>query len=445
MNYEFKTNEMRKNEKNKELELTFDIRNFLNSDIQPRYNNFRNYYETYDFPMTFFEVIVTSFSIGFSNFGTLSDKHEIIFKYYVLKRKLISETTYFNIYSLSSMIPAATIVQLIGSIIIIKTKNYFYSFFGTLFFILPGIIFCSFLGFLLEIYLKDFLNYSEKVSYIEIGFEQCALGLILDYLIEQSLKISNSTFQIGLIVISTIIMLISNNFFTIIIALLIFGFLSMRNRESEFLLEKANSDIINSINEINSFYYYFNILLYFGIGIFLYVFYKNYLYFKLYIIGSSVFVDYSVINYFQSLFFKEKNFKNDNLLLSFGIMSLCQGQSFNMINIIMIKEGIFVLLKTIGFIYLPSFFFGFLGINSINYLNENPDIQFFLKGIKTSSIGFVVALIPNLFWECCIKNEKYNFIFGILIILNGLFWFRKQKFWIGYISCILCSFIISFF
>ncbi len=357
MNYEFKTNEMRKNEKNKELELTFDIRNFLNSDIQPRYNNFRNYYETYDFPMTFFEVIVTSFSIGFSNFGTLSDKHEIIFKYYVLKRKLISETTYFNIYSLSSMIPAATIVQLIGSIIIIKTKNYFYSFFGTLFFILPGIIFCSFLGFLLEIYLKDFLDYSEKVSYIEIGFEQCALGLILDYLVEQSLKISNSTFQIGLIVISTIIMLISNNFFTITIALLIFGFLSMRNRESEFLLEKANSDIISSINEINSFYYYLNILLYFGIGIFLYVFYKNYLYFKLYIIGSSVFVDYSVINYFQSLFFKEKNFKNDNLLLSFGIMSLCQGQSFNMINIIMIKEGIFVLLKTIGFIYLPSFFF----------------------------------------------------------------------------------------
>ena len=60
--------------------------------------------------------------------------------------------------------------------------------------------------------------------------------------------------------------------------------------------------------------------------------------------------------YFQSLFFKEKNFKSDNLLFSFGIMSLCQGQSFNMINIIMIKEGIFDLLKTIGFIYLPSFF-----------------------------------------------------------------------------------------
>ena len=176
MNYEFKTNEMRKNEKNNELELTFNIRNILNSDIQPRYNNFRNYYETYDFPMTFFEVIVTCFSIGFSNFGTLSDKNEIIFKYYVLKRKLISETTYFNIYSLSSLIPAATMVQLIGSIILIKTKSYFYSFFGILFFILPGIIFCSFFGFLLEIYLKDFLNYSEKVSYIEIGFEQCALG-----------------------------------------------------------------------------------------------------------------------------------------------------------------------------------------------------------------------------------------------------------------------------
>lgn len=445
MKYEFKTNELRRKERNKEFELEYNFKNILSSDLQPRYNNFTNYYQSYDYPMTFFEVIITSFSIGLKNFGTLSDKHEQIFKYYVLQRKLITERTYFNIYSLSSIIPAATMVQLIGQIIIIKTKNYFYSFFSILFFILPGIIFCSFLGFLLEIYLKDFLNYSEKVNYIEIGFEQCALSLILDYLIEQSSKISNSNFQIGLVVISSIVILISNNFLTIIIALLIFGFLSMRNRESEFLLEKANSDIINSIQEINSFWFYLNILLYFGIGIFLYSFYKNYLYFKLYIIGSSVFVDYSVINYFQSLFFKEKNFKSDNLLFSFGIMSLCQGQSFNMINIIMIKEGIFDLLKTIGFIYLPSFFFGFYGINAINYFNDNPDIQFFLKGVKTSSIGLVVALVPNLFWECCIKNEKYNFIFGILIILNGLIWFRKQKFWMGYLTCILCSFIISFF
>ena len=111
MKYEFKTNELRRKERNKEFELEYNFKNILSSDLQPRYNNFTNYYQSYDYPMTFFEVIITSFSIGLKNFGTLPDKHEQIFKYYVLQRKLITERTYFNIYSLSSIIPYATIVQ----------------------------------------------------------------------------------------------------------------------------------------------------------------------------------------------------------------------------------------------------------------------------------------------------------------------------------------------
>ena len=76
-------------------------------------------------------------------------------------------------------------------------------------------------------------------------------------------------------------------------------------------------------------------------------------------------------------------------------------------------------------------------------INSNKELQLFLKGMRTTSLGFIFSIVPSL-WNCtCLENKYYHWIFGTLIVLHGWYWFYKRKFLIGSLITIFSSIIIA--
>ena len=416
------------------------------------------YYPSVDAPLSLFQLIKANLFLGLTNFGTVKAKELRLFRYFVEDNKYITENTYNNLYQLCELIPGATLIQMILSINLIKTKSFFLSLIGLLFFTLPGIITVSLISYAFYYYNDYFIIvidspwYYKAVIYLQISLSQAGIALLLNFSFEQMKSVFQSNFQMGLIIINTVVLFLTNSFLTLVILLFISGYLCMKNKESEFLIEKVSSDIVKTITH-DSYWSFLGLpclVLYFTILIILlilayYVFDNCLVYVKLYVLGSSVFIDYTSLNFLCVLF----NFTPETLLSSFGLMSIFQGHIFNIIGALFIiqRSSLYITSMEIISCYLPSLLILGFFIQIFPLLNECPDIQFMMKGMKTASIGFIISFLPKIWYYSCKSNIYYHWILSSLIILIGSYCFYKQKMIIGFIVIIglsmICSFICS--
>ena len=424
-----------------------DNRKFLQFEVEENYQKpilAMIYYPSVDSPLSLFQIIKANLILGIFNFGTVSEKEKKIYQYFVEDNKFISESTYKNLYQLCELIPGATLIQILISINLIKTKSFFYALIAILFFALPGIILVTLVSFAFNFYNEIFI-----VDYIKVALAHAGIALLLNFSFEQMKKVFQSNFQMGLIIINTVVLCITNNLLTLVILLLVCGFLCMKNKESEYLIEKVSSDIIKVITHDSycSFLGLPCLVLYITIFILFFILafyvYDNFLNFlKLYFIGSIIFIDYAGLNFLCVLF----DFTAENILSSFGVMSFFQGHFFNIIVSLFItqKKNFFQILVSVISCYFPSVLLLGFFIQIFPLLNDIPNVQFMLKGMKTSSIGFILALLPKLWYLSCVKNSIYHWIIATFIILIGSFCFFKQKMLLGFTVIIALSMIFSF-
>ena len=120
-----------------------DNRKFLQFEIEDNYQKpilAMIYYPSIASPLSLFQIIKANVLLGIFNFGTVKEKERKIYRYFVEDNKFISDSTLNNIFQLCELIPGATLMQILISINLIKTKSFFYALIGILFFALPGLI-----------------------------------------------------------------------------------------------------------------------------------------------------------------------------------------------------------------------------------------------------------------------------------------------------------------
>ena len=419
--------------------------NFLNDNLFPIELVRQGYSPSIDAPMTLEEVVKSSLYLGFSNFGVMQVKEKKTFLFFVVQRKLMDEYTFIKLFSLCELIPGATLIQNLLCVYYIKTKSFWIALLGIGLFLLPG-IFCLTLTYLI---LYKFINKfyeNEFFAILETGIAQSGLALLLNFLTFQFIKLLNSNFQSGIVIITVITLLIKDNLIIMLSLYCIMGLISMKKIEYQSIKNYLDDTIIEAIRHTSSKYYsYIAIIIYIIcfiiICFFTYVLRldKEILILKFYTAGSLIFMDYSTINFLDSYL----NFGLDKIIISFGFICLFQGHVFNLLIVLMIDRGLLKMLAYLMVLYFPSIIFGYVALKMANKIDKNKELQLFLKGMRTTSLGFIFSIVPSLWKSTCHDNKYYHWTFGTIIVLNGWYWFYKRKFLLGSIVTIACSVLIA--
>ena len=418
--------------------------NFLNDNLFPIELVGQNYSASIKEPMTIKDVIKSALYLGFTNFGVMQVKEKKTFLYFVVQKKLIDENTFIKLFSICELIPGATLIQILLCVYYIKTKSFWWALLGIILFLLPG-IFCLTVTFLLiSKFIKIYYEYKFFLI-IETGVAQSGLAFILNFLTFQFIKLLDSNFQSGIVIITVGTLLVKDNLLIMLLLYCIMGYLSMKKSEHQNIVYYLDDTINIAIRYTSSNYRYFSILIY--LLCFLFICFLSYvlwvdpdnLIFKFYTMGSLIFMDYSTINFLDSYL----NFKLDKVIISFGFICLFQGHVFNLLVILMMDRGLIKMLLYLIVLYFPSIIFGYVGLKGMHKINSNKELQLFLRGMRTTSLGFIFSIVPSL-WNCtCLENKYYHWVFGTLIVLHGWYWFYKRKFLIGSLITILSSIIIA--
>ena len=398
--------------------------NFLNDNLFPIELVRQGYSTSIDAPMTLEDVAKSSLYLGFFNFGVMQVKEKKTFLYFVVQRKLMDDNTFIKLFSLCELIPGATLIQNLLCVYYIKTKSFWIALLGIALFLLPG-IFCLTVAYLV---IYKFINkfYEYKFFLIlETGVAQSGLALLLNFLTFQFIKLLNSNFQSGIVIITVITLLIKDNLIIMLLLYCIMGFISMKKIEHQSIKEYLDIYIICFI--IICFFTYVLRLD------------EEILILKFYTAGSLIFMDYSTINFLDSYL----NFGLDKIIISFGFICLFQGHVFNLLIVLMMERGLIKMLAYLMVLYFPSIIFGYVALKTAHKINKNKELQLFLKGMRTTSLGFIFSIVPSLWKSTCLDNKYYHWTFGTIIVLNGWYWFYKRKFLIGSIITITSSVLIA--
>ena len=419
--------------------------NFLNDNLFPIELVRQGYSPSIDAPMTLEDVIKSSLYLGFSNFGVMQVKEKKTFLFFVVQRKLMDEYTFIKLFSLCELIPGATLIQNLLCVYYIKTKSFWIALLGIGLFLLPG-IFCLTLTYLIMYKVINKFYENKFFAILETGIAQSGLALLLNFLTFQFIKLLNSNFQSGIVIITVITLLIKDNLIIMLSLYCIMGLISMKKIEYQSIKNYLDDTIIEAIRHTSSKYYtYIAIIIYIIcfiiICFFTYVLRldKEILILKFYTAGSLIFMDYSTINFLDSYL----NFGLDKIIISFGFICLFQGHVFNLLIVLMIDRGLLKMLAYLMVLYFPSIIFGYVALKMANKIDKNKELQLFLKGMRTTSLGFIFSIVPSLWKSTCHDNKYYHWTFGTIIVLNGWYWFYKRKFLLGSIVTIACSVLIA--
>ena len=419
--------------------------NFLNDNLFPIELVRQGYSTSIDAPMTLEDVVKSSLYLGFFNFGVMQVKEKKTFLYFVVQRKLMDDNTFIKLFSLCELIPGATLIQNLLCVYYIKTKSFWIALLGIALFLLPG-IFCLTVAYLV---IYKFINkfYEYKFFLIlETGVAQSGLALLLNFLTFQFIKLLNSNFQSGIVIITVITLLIKDNLIIMLLLYCIMGFISMKKIEHQSIKEYLDNTIMEAIRYNSSNYYTYMAIVIYIICFIIICFFtyvlrsdEEILTLKFYTAGSLIFMDYSTINFLDSYL----NFGLDKIIISFGFICLFQGHVFNLLIVLMMERGLIKMLAYLMVLYFPSIIFGYVALKTAHKINKNKELQLFLKGMRTTSLGFIFSIVPSLWKSTCLDNKYYHWTFGTIIVLNGWYWFYKRKFLIGSIITITSSVLIA--
>ena len=419
--------------------------NFLNDNLFPIELVRQGYSTSIDAPMTLEDVAKSSLYLGFFNFGVMQVKEKKTFLYFVVQRKLMDDNTFIKLFSLCELIPGATLIQNLLCVYYIKTKSFWIALLGIVLFLLPG-IFCLTVAYLV---IYKFINkfYEYKFFLIlETGVAQSGLALLLNFLTFQFIKLLNSNFQSGIVIITVITLLIKDNLIIMLLLYCIMGFISMKKIEHQSIKEYLDNTIMEAIRYNSSNYYTYMAIVIYIICFIIICFFtyvlrldEEILILKFYTAGSLIFMDYSTINFLDSYL----NFGLDKIIISFGFICLFQGHVFNLLIVLMMERGLIKMLAYLMVLYFPSIIFGYVALKTAHKINKNKELQLFLKGMRTTSLGFIFSIVPSLWKNTCLDNKYYHWTFGTIIVLNGWYWFYKRKFLIGSIITITSSVLIA--
>lgn len=373
-----------------------------------------------DKTMTNYEIFKSCLYLGVTSFGGPIAHIGLFEKEFIKERKVISPSTFSQLFALANVTPGPTSSQLLTAIAIVKTKSLLGGIISFLCFNMPALIVMIITAQFIK-YNNITSNFNENTSTIfhtiAIGICQGAVALVLQAAISLSSKIKSSNFHLLLTFLSAIIYLISNKYITMITLMAISGYLSIIIKEEKFLLLKPQK-----IFELNEVCFIGLPALLTFIAIYLIVYLLNYF-----------FATFSINFYLMECFYRigaliiggghvvipmvltefEKVLTQKEVLDAFTVVSMLPGPMFNISGYIgALVNGVFSGFISAFFIFLPGMLLLFTGLKFMTWVNDRPKIQFFLRGVSSSAIGFIFTSAAILWYDSCVRNSYYHYLIG---------------------------------
>lgn len=380
--------------------------------------------------MTLGEVTKSCFYLGCVSFGGPIAHVGLFNKYLVQDKKIITENSFTQLFAICNVIPGPTSSQLLTAIAMVKTKSLLGGIISFLCFNMPAMIIMILLAYLMKNYPIDSNHDKKKLDFIKIityGIWQSAVAMVFQAAYLLTKKIWSSKFQLTLMLIAFGFYFAFNNYVTMVIVMLACGYASYNEKETQFLISQSNENEFTFVKKIpflgkNALYSFI------GVYVIIYIlrFIKGsqniniYLMESFYRIGALIIGGgHVVIPMIISEFTKKFHFISEaDVLNAFSIVSVLPGPMFNIAGYI----GTFINGIPSGFIsafflFLPGMLLLFTALGFISFINEHKELQFFLRGVSSSAIGFIFTSACILWIDSCFKNVYSNFIFGTLNVV----------------------------
>lgn len=371
--------------------------------------------------------------LGITSFGGPIAHIGMFNKIFIQEKQMLTEKSFSQLFSLCNVLPGPTSSQLLTAIATVKTKSLIGGIISFFCFNMPSLIIMIIIATVMKNNKQDngfdTVTMSNIFQVVRVGIWQAAVAIVIQAAISLSRKIMSSKVQLIILGYSAIIYLFINKYLIMLALMIISGFVSLHQKEAEFLIEKTNENLIPDdipflgIPALITFLVSYLVLYVASLS-------RNlnlYLMENFYRIGSLIVGGGHVV--IPMLLSQFSNIISDiDILNSFSIVSLLPGPMFNISGYIgTLINGIFGGILSALSIFLPGMLLLFSSLKFITLLNSKTHLQFFLRGVSSSAIGFIFTAACLLWYEACVKNQVYNPIFGTVNIALCFILLEKYK------------------
>ena len=391
-------------------------------------------------PVCLKENFLLSVYLGVIGLGGPMAHVGMIKKICVEERKYLNDSEFSQLFAICNIIPGPTSSQLFTGICAINTNSVFggiINFFG---FSFPGFIIMTMFALSSNLFKEESTNISNNTSSIYLGIRQGAISLILQAGISLGKKQTNlKPKYILMLMTSTILYFIFQQYFTMIILMISFGLLNLlikyyQNKNVEANIISAQEvnhryevDVtdIHHIHNLNKIKYtgLFSLITFACLYLVLLLIRKLFpdnlnaiLAESFYRMGFLIFGGgHVVIPMILTEFTTLNLVNNEQVMMAFSFVSLIPGPMFNISAFIGTQiNGILGGIISALSIFTPGILLVFTVLPFINKIKTNITLHNALKGVSVAAIGFIFTSAIILWEETCLRRSV---IIGTLNIL----------------------------
>jgi chromate transporter len=366
--------------------------------------------------------------LGLISFGGPMAHIGIFEQLLVNKHKYISRDEFLQLLSLCKVIPGPTSSQLLTAIATVKTKSLLAGIISFLCFNVPGFLVMLISGYYAANSGFD-TSFTILLGILGTGLSQSAVAIIFQAAKSLTDGIKKSTLHLSFVAICSIVYYSFNSYISMIILMLTCGLICV-------FFDKVEIKAISEETDKPDICFIGTPALISFIVIFIFIHFLYYYIFKdlnyllmstFYRIGSLIIGGgHVVIPMVISEFSAYNLIKESDVLNSFTIVSLLPGPMFNLAAYIgTLVNGIKGGILSWFFIFLSGMLLMFTMLGYMNRINKGVKLRFFLSGVSSAAIGFILATALTLWYQSCWKNTLYSPITGTLNVVISFYLFMN--------------------
>jgi chromate transporter len=390
-------------------------------------------------PLSFKDAFSKSFRLGYTSFGGQRD-HQLLIKKEFVDGEYITESEYRYLLTLCKLLPGYSSTQFLTTIATLKTDSILGGLLAFIGFISPSLIAVLILTYIIksikiQIY-QDIPNKQPNTQYftmendpliyslmvISSGVSHGALALLITAAYIRAKKLSNSHFQVCLLVWAGLMYYYFDNYVFILILILICGFISMFKQDQHYLLDQCIVKFkLNNIRFLGTTSLVLFTLLFIVFSIAdLFSTSQKFRFLDSFMrIGSLCFGEgHVVVPFILTEYSNKKLLEESDVLDAFTIVSLLPGPMFNIAAYVgvMVDDFISGILSGI-IIFIPGILIAFSALPFINKIKNSAFIQYFIRGASSAALGFVFTASFTLWIDSCFVNPYNNPVIGTLNVI----------------------------
>ncbi len=394
-------------------------------------------------PLTYKKIAELSFRLGIISIGGPDEQEKLIKDTIVNKNNHLTEETFGDILELCLLLPGYSSSNLLAALCTVNKKNVFGGLVAIFCFNLPSliaIILCSIVIDLIEYNVRPRVShYNPDAKYFNLhdeaflfslmalaaGIVQAALALLISSTFNISKKLSNSKFQLTLLLISGGIYYFGGSYILMIIIMIACGVLSIVKGDQDYLFGTTHSKD-KTLKEI-PFTGLMCLILFAFIFIFIstlnHIFNNDYTYLaESFLRMGAISIGEGHVIVPMILCEYKRLMEEAEVLNGYALVSLLPGSLLN----IAAYSGV-VISNIIGgiisgvMIFVPGFLFMLAALPTIKKIKSSTNFQFFIRGANSAAIGFIFSCTIKLWIDSCFVNKYTNEISGTLIVLLCIF------------------------